>query len=102
MLERRIQQDKLSKELSNLADNSSSLLQQIAEMNSKISKAMALGQPTAELSDARENLVTELSGYLGVDITDVGDGNLNISSKNGAPTISSLLPRFQCRWIIMG
>ena len=48
---------------------------------------MALGQPVAELSDARENLVTELSGYLGVDITDVGDGNLNISSKNGAPLV---------------
>ena len=81
------QQAKLGKELSDLADNSSSLLQQIAEMNSKISKAMALGQPVAELSDARENLVTELSGYLGVDITDVGDGNLNISSKNGAPLV---------------
>lgn len=81
------QQAKLGKELSDLADNSSSLLQQIGQMNSKISKAMALGQPTAELSDARENLVTELSGYLGVDITDVGDGNLNISSKNGAPLV---------------
>lgn len=81
------QQDKLSKELSNLADNSSSLLQQISELNSKISKAQALGQPTAELADAREVLVTELSGYVGVDIVDPGDGNINISSKNGAPLV---------------
>ncbi|MDP2716691.1 flagellar hook-associated protein FlgK [Rheinheimera sp.] len=81
------QQDKLGKELSNLADNSSSLFEQIAELNSKISKAQALGQPTSELSDAREVLVTELSAYMGVDIVDPGDGNINISSKNGAPLV---------------
>ncbi len=81
------QQSKLGNELSNLADNSSSLLQQIAELNSQISKAQALGYPTAELADTRESLITELSGYLGVDITDMADGQLNISSKNGAPLV---------------
>lgn len=81
------QQSKLGLELTNLAANSSSLLQQVAQLNSQISKAQALGQPTAELSDNREKLITELSGFIGIDITDPGDGNLNISSKNGAPLV---------------
>lgn len=81
------QQDKLSKELSNLADNSTALLQQVAELNSKISKAQALGQATAELADAREVLISELAGFIGVDVVDPGDGTLTVSSKNGAPLV---------------
>lgn len=81
------QQTKLSKELKDLSLNTTSVLQQIAELNGKISKANALGEPTAELMDARELITTELSSYTGINILNQADGTISISAKNGAPLV---------------
>ncbi len=81
------QQLKLSKELSDLSDNASSLTSQIADLNAKISKAQALGEPTAQLKDAREEILTELSSYIGIDVLNQADGTVNVTALNGAPLI---------------
>lgn len=81
------QQLKLNKELSDLSDNASSLTSQIAELNAKISKAQALGEPTAQLKDAREEILTELSSYIGIDVLNQADGTVNVTALNGAPLI---------------
>lgn len=78
---------KLGKELSDLSDNSSSISAQIADLNLRISKAQALQEPVAELKDARERLITELSGFLSVSVLDQPDGSVNISTLNGAPLV---------------
>ncbi len=56
--------DKLSLEMTNLASNTSSTAQQIADVNQNIVQAIANKQPTAELKDKREQLITELSSQI--------------------------------------
>ncbi len=77
----------LNNELQALAQNASSITSQIADLNERISKAQALGQPTAELEDARELLMTELSEYMAFDAITQADGSVNITAKNGAPLV---------------
>ncbi|MEZ7277767.1 flagellar hook-associated protein FlgK [Pseudoalteromonas sp. 68 DY56-GL68] len=79
--------DKLSLEMTNLASNTSSTAQQIADVNQNIVQAIANKQPTAELKDKREQLITELSSQIGIAITERDDGSLDISTLSGAPLV---------------
>ena len=81
------QLNQLSLEMDNLALNSSSTTAQIAELNSKIIDAEAKHLPTAELKDNRELLIKELSGAIGIAITDRDNGSLDISTLSGAPLV---------------
>lgn len=76
---------KLGKEMNDLAQNANSILSSIADYNEKIGLAFAKGQPTAELEDSREQLITELSGMIGVSTHLRDDGKMDISTFNGAP-----------------
>lgn len=78
---------KVAKELSDLTANASSLTSQIADLNQRISKAQALNEPTAQLQDARERLIGELSGYVSISVLEQADGSVNLSTTNGSPLV---------------
>ena len=78
---------KLEKEMTDVAKNASSMLSSLAQYNSKIALATAKGEPTAQLEDAREQLVTELSSLIGVSTNLRADGRMDISTLNGAPLV---------------
>lgn len=78
---------KIGKELSDLAENGSSLTAQIADLNQRITKAQALNEPTAQLQDAREGLINELSSYLSVSVLEQADGSVSLSTANGSPLV---------------
>ncbi|MBU3023137.1 flagellar hook-associated protein FlgK [Aestuariibacter sp. A3R04] len=78
---------KLGKEMNDVAKNASSVLSSLAQYNSKIAVATAKGEPTAQLADARERLVTELSSLIGVSTNLRADGRMDISTVNGAPLV---------------
>lgn len=81
------QVEKLGKEMQDLSNNASAMLGQIAEFNHKIAQAKANGDATAQLEDAREHMLTELSGMIGVSTHLREDGKLDISTLSGAPLV---------------
>jgi len=78
---------KLSSEMNNVSINASSVTEQIAELNASIAKATSNGQPSAELKDSREKLISELSDYIGVATIERADGMVDISTLSGAPLV---------------
>ena len=78
---------RMSNELSFIASDANSILVRIAEVNESITRAQALTQPTAELMDQREKLITDLSQYIAVDTHETSSGELNVSTLNGSPLI---------------
>ncbi|MDF0535734.1 flagellar hook-associated protein FlgK [Shewanella sp. A32] len=81
------QRGKLSKEMTQTASSISYSLRKLADYNDRIALAVAKGEPTAELEDNRELLVTQLSSYIGIATTNHEDGTLDISTVNGAPLL---------------
>ncbi len=81
------QLEKMSNEMSDLSTNASSVMEQIADYNQKVALAKAKGDSTAELEDARETLVTQLSEFIGVDVNYRDDGQMDISTLSGAPLV---------------
>ncbi len=80
---------KLGFEIKAVTDNSNGLLQQLAELNSSISKATALGHDTATLLDNRERAVQQLAGFIQLDVMPQADGTIQIATSNGAPLLMS-------------
>ncbi|WP_282130657.1 flagellar hook-associated protein FlgK [Pseudoalteromonas aliena] len=81
------QSKKLSSEMSNVSLEVTSLTQQIAQVNGSIGKAIANNQPSAELKDNRERLISQLSEHIGVSIVERDSGLLDISTLSGAPLV---------------
>lgn len=81
------QREQLSKEMTQTASSISYTLRKLADYNDRIAIAVAKGDPTAELEDNRELLVTQLSSYMGITTTSHDDGTLDISTVNGAPLL---------------
>jgi flagellar hook-associated protein 1 FlgK len=83
------QMAKLGFEIKAVTDNSNGLLQQLAELNSSISKATALGHDTATLLDNRERAVQQLASFIQLDVMPQADGTIQIATSNGAPLLMS-------------
>jgi flagellar hook-associated protein 1 FlgK len=80
---------KLEFELEAVTENVNSVLQELAELNQKISKEVALGHDTSTLLDAREQATVRLSSLIQVDVTQEADGTATITALNGAPLVMS-------------
>jgi len=83
------QVNKLGFELNAVSENINSVLQQLAELNQKIGKELALGKDASTLLDSREQAITRLSAYMQVDVTAQANGMVSISALNGAPLLLS-------------
>jgi len=60
------------------------LTQQIAQINGQIQSAQSSGANPNQLIDQRNQLVEQLSGLVGVNSTDAGDGTVTLTTANGA------------------
>lgn len=80
---------KLEFELQAVTENANSVLQELAELNQKITKEIALGHDASTLLDAREQAVNRLSAYIQVEVMPEDNGSLSISALNGAPLVMS-------------
>jgi len=60
------------------------LTQQIAQINGQIQTAQSSGANPNQLIDQRNQLVEQLSGLVGVNSTDAGDGTITLTTANGA------------------
>lgn len=73
----------MTTEINGLAGN-------IAELNDEIRSMEAVGRDTATLRDYRENLVKELSQYVGIRVQEAPDGTFEVSLANGQPLVSGI------------
>jgi len=64
-----------------------SLLPQIAQLNSQVSEAQSTGQNAGAFLDQRNQLITQLSGLINVSEIDAGNGNITLTTANGAPLV---------------
>lgn len=62
----------------------------IAELNAQIREMQSSGRDTATLRDYRENLVKELSQYVGIRVQEAADGSLEVSLVNGQPLVAGI------------
>lgn len=68
-------------EINGLASNIADLNQQILEMESS-------GRDTATLHDYRDNLVKDLSQFVGIRVQSAADGSLTVALANGQPLVA--------------
>jgi flagellar hook-associated protein 1 FlgK len=68
-------------------NEANSLLPQIAQLNSQVSSAEATGQNAGTFLDQRNQLINQLSGLVGVSEIDAGNGNITVTTSNGAPLV---------------
>jgi flagellar hook-associated protein 1 FlgK len=80
---------KLEFEMKAVTDNVNSVLQELADLNQKISKEIALGRDAGTLLDTREQAVNRLSAFMQVDVMQEDNGSMTISALNGAPLVMS-------------
>ena len=71
--------DDLNTEVYTAVEEINSYASQIAELNSQISTATASGASTNDLEDSRDLLVDELSGLVGIDVTEADDSSYTIT-----------------------
>lgn len=69
----------INSDVKTTVDQINSYATQIAEMNKQIAVATASGASTNELEDQRGVLVDELSGLVGITVTESDDGSLKIA-----------------------
>ena len=69
----------LNSEVYTAVDEINSYASQIAALNSQIAVASASGASTNELEDARDLIVDELSGLIGIDVTETDSGEYTIT-----------------------
>ena len=62
----------------------------IAELNAQIREMESSGRDTAALRDYRENLVKDLSQYVGIRVQESSDGTLSVSLANGQPLVAGV------------
>lgn len=67
------------------------LLQDIYELNADVLRTRAAGADASDILDSRENLVTQLSEILPVDIKSQEDGTLRIGTKSGLTLLGDTL-----------
>lgn len=81
--------DEVNSRLEVLVSEINSLAANIAELNNDIARATTLGggQPPNDLLDARDQLLNELSGKVGVTTVEQSDGSLNVLIGNGQPLV---------------
>src|SRR5581483_9200216 len=65
-------------------DQINQLTSQIAKLNTQINGAQNVGQNPSGLIDQRDQLITQLSGLIGVSRVDEGNGNLVLTTSGGA------------------
>jgi flagellar hook-associated protein 1 len=63
------------------------LTSQIAALNPQVAAAQATGQSTGSLVDQRNQLISQLSGLVDTSVIDAGNGNVTISTADGAPLV---------------
>ncbi len=63
------------------------LTTQIAALNTQISGLVGTGQDGGEFEDQRSQLVNQLSGLIGVSQINAGNGNLTLTTTNGAALV---------------
>ncbi|HUN60840.1 MAG TPA: flagellar hook-associated protein FlgK [Candidatus Sulfotelmatobacter sp.] len=64
-----------------------SLTSQIAQVNQEVVEATQNGQNPGPAEDQRQQLINQLSNYIGVSETDAGDGSLTLSTANGSALV---------------
>jgi len=64
-----------------------SLLPQIAQLNEQVSSAESTGQNAGTFEDQRNLLINQLSGLVDVSQIDAGNGNITLTTGNGAPLV---------------
>ncbi len=64
-----------------------SLIPQIAQLNAQVSEAISTGQNAGTFEDQRNQLVNQLSGLVDVSQIDAGNGNITLTTGNGAPLV---------------
>lgn len=64
-----------------------SLTSQIAQVNQEVVEAQENGQNPGPAEDQRQQLINQLSNYIGVSETDAGDGSLTLSTANGSALV---------------
>jgi len=77
-----------------IADSVSSAndaIDQIAELNTQIVKAKALGQPTADLEDQRFNALTQLATQLDVSFSVKDSGEMRVHTTSGTVLVDSVV-----------
>lgn len=62
----------------------------IAELNAQIREMESSGRDTSALRDYRENLVKDLSQYVGIRVQESSDGTLSVSLANGQPLVAGV------------
>jgi len=76
-------QDGVKQDLQNGIAAVNQLTQHIAEVNEKIARLDGIGQPANDLLDQREQLISELSGYVQLTTIPAGDGTLGVFMAGG-------------------
>jgi flagellar hook-associated protein 1 FlgK len=64
-----------------------SLIPQIAQLNAQVSEAISTGQNAGTFEDQRNQLINQLSGLVDVSQIDAGNGNITLTTGNGAPLV---------------
>jgi len=64
------------------------LTSQIAGLNVQISSATSSGQSAGTLIDQRDQLVTQLSGFVDVSTIDAGNGSVTLTTSNGTALVA--------------
>jgi flagellar hook-associated protein 1 len=64
-----------------------SLIPQIAQLNAQVSEAISTGQNAGTFEDQRNQLTNQLSGLVDVSQIDAGNGNITLTTGNGAPLV---------------
>ncbi len=80
------QQTALSGEIANDVKQVNTLTQQIATLNVQISQTQS-GDTNGALIDQRTHAIRSLSSLVGVSVTDAGDGEVSVSTANGAALV---------------
>ncbi|CAE6917655.1 flagellar hook-associated protein FlgK [Vibrio sp. B1FLJ16] len=80
-------QSELSSQYSQMTDSVNMGLANVAELNSAIKSAQALGQNTSGLKDSLDKELQNLSGMIGIHTVNQPDGTIDISLSNGQPLV---------------
>jgi len=79
-------QSNLDKAVPQMVEQVNQLTQQIATLNGEVSQSQATGQDPGAIQDQRDQLITQLSGIIGVQVTQTETG-LTLTTANGVPLV---------------
>ncbi len=80
-------QSELSSQYAQMTNSVNTGLANIADLNSAIKSAQAMGQNTSGLQDSLDKELQSLSSMIGIDTVHQADGTIDISLSNGQPLV---------------